>query len=179
MKWSICIAGKGGQGIIKLGECLAEAALLKGMNVVQTSIYTPEVRGGNSSTDIIISHKEIYYPLIEKIDILLAFNKNGYALNLDRICSGTLIIYDSDFISLPKSPKVIGIPFTDIAKKELKKAVFSNMIGLGVLVQITDIIYPEFVLKVIKKRIEKLTGNSIQAFLRGLEIGKEINEKAL
>ncbi len=178
MKWSICISGKGGQGIRKLGECLAEAALLKGMNVIQTSTYTPEVRGGTSGTDIIISKEEIYYPLAEKIDILLALNKNGYTLNLNRIYEKTLIIYDSDFILLPKSAKVIGIPFTDIAKRELKETIFSNMIGLGVLIQIAGIIHPEFVFKAIKKRIERLVDSNIQAFIRGLEIGKEIDEKA-
>ena len=178
MKWSICIAGKGGQGVRKVGECLAEAAILEGMEVVQVSQYTPEVRGGDSSTDIIISQREIYYPLIEKIDILLALNKNGYINNIPRIFNKTFIIYDSDLIQLPSSlSDKIGIPFEDIAKKELEKPILSNMIGLGVLVQITNIVHPENVLKVIKKRIEKFTEKNVQAFLKGLRIGKEIKER--
>lgn len=152
MRWSICISGKGGQGIKKLGECLAEAVLLKEMNVLQTSTFTPEVRGGDSSTHIIIGHEKIYYPFVEKVDVLLALNKNGYILNRNRIYEGTLVIYDSNLIVLPKSPKIIAVPFTDIAKKEIGKAIFSNMIGLGVLVQITDIVSDELVLEVLKKR---------------------------
>lgn len=181
MRCSICIEGKGGQGIIKVGECLAEAAILEGMNVVQTLRYTPEVRGGNSSTDIIISDKEIYYPIIEKIDILLALSENGYVNNLSRILDKTLLIYDSDIISLPSDlpNTMIGIPFEEVSKEELGRPIFSNMIGLGVLIQITNVVHPESVLSIIKKRISHLIEENIKAFLRGLELGREINEKGI
>ena len=77
------------------------------------------------------------------------------------------------------SPRVIGIPFQDIAKKELGKAIFSNMIALGLLVRVTDIVPAELVSKAIKKRTDRLTDNSIRAFRMGLELWRGLNEGAV
>ena len=55
----IRLSGSGGQGLITAGIILAEAALLDGLNVVQSQSYGPEARGGASKAEVIISNNEI------------------------------------------------------------------------------------------------------------------------
>lgn len=175
MKQSICIAGKSGQGIRKAGEILAKAGLLEGMNVIQTVHYTPEVREGESSTDVIISDNEIWYPFAKKLDVLIIFTENALKKNLKRIKKDTIIIYDSDHLSVFLHYSIkIGIPFIKLGS-EIKKAAFPNMIALGVLISITDLISPESLLKVLSNF--DIGEANISAFLKGIEIGKEYEKK--
>ncbi len=55
-------SGAGGQGMILLGVIYGEAAILDGLNAVQTQSYGPEARGGASQVEGVISRGEIFYP---------------------------------------------------------------------------------------------------------------------
>lgn len=62
----IRLSGSGGQGLLLCGIILAEAAILEGLNAVQTQSYGPEARGGASKSEVIISQSEIFLPKGEK-----------------------------------------------------------------------------------------------------------------
>jgi len=176
---SIRISGKGGQGVKTIGELLAEASVLEGLNAIQTAVYTPEVKGGSSSADIIISEKEIYYPLIRKIDILLAFTQNAVKYNLKKITPKSTIIYDSSHFALEKIPNVniIEVPFENISLKEFGKDVFFNIMALGFLISYIKIISPERVLDLISKKLKGSDEINTRLFFKGLELGKKYEKK--
>ena len=60
------LSGSGGQGVITMAILLAEAAVkYEGLVAVQSQSYGPEARGGATRSDVILSHKAIYYPKVE------------------------------------------------------------------------------------------------------------------
>jgi len=163
----IVLGGTGGQGLILAGQILADAAIKDGKNAIQTQSYGPEARGGSSKAEVIISDDEIDYPKVLKPDILLvmsqeAFNKYGNNLKED----GFLII-DTTFVrdNLPTGSKVFAAPYTRIAKDNLGKEMFANIVALGAIAAITGIVSKESLLKALFARIPAGT--------------EEVNQKAL
>ena len=59
-RYEIRISGTGGQGVVLAGIILAEAVgcWQEGRHVVQTVSYGPQVRGGLSSAELVISQEE-------------------------------------------------------------------------------------------------------------------------
>jgi len=66
------LSGSGGQGVILAAIIIADAAIEQGLNAIQTQSYGPEARGGASKAEVIISDKEIKYPKVINLNILLS-----------------------------------------------------------------------------------------------------------
>ena len=79
----------------------------------------------------------------------------------------SILVTDSLFVSkLPAhTGKVYELPITSSAKEILGKALFANIIALGALVKITNIVSEESLVKAVLNRVPKGT--------------EEINKKAL
>ncbi|MBO8183584.1 MAG: 2-oxoacid:acceptor oxidoreductase family protein [Archaeoglobus sp.] len=168
---NIRIAGRGGQGIIKLGLFLAEASVLEGKNVVQTQSYGPEARGGACRTDLIISNGEIDYPGLRRIDVFLVLDQEAYLKYSPILDEKSIVIYDSDLVKPDRAKHIaIGFPFTKKAIEDFGNPIFANIIAFGALVAITKIIKPETALYVLKKRLKKFQEENLNAFVEGYEL---------
>jgi len=168
---NIRIAGRGGQGIIKLGLFLAEASVLEGKNVVQTQSYGPEARGGACRTDLVISKDEIDYPGLRRIDIFLVLDQEAYVKYSPLLNKKSIVIYDSDLVKPGKADyKLIGFPFTKKALNEFGNTLFANIIAFGALVAITGIVKPETALYVLNKRLKRYNQENLKAFIEGYEM---------
>ena len=60
------IAGFGGQGVLLLGEVLAEAGLDAGLEVSWLPSYGPEMRSGTSNCHVRLSSETIDSPLVTR-----------------------------------------------------------------------------------------------------------------
>lgn len=140
-RYEIRLSGSGGQGLIIAGIILAEAAgIHDGKHVCQTQSYGPEARGGASKAEVVISDEEIDYPKAIKPDLLLAMNQSSCDLFFfDLKPTGTLVV-DSTFVKQLPTTRAVAIPFTHLARTELKKEMAANIIALGCLVRLTDIV---------------------------------------
>ena len=69
------IAGFGGQGVLLLGEILAEAGLDAGLEVSWLPSYGPEMRSGTSNCHVRLSREPIDSPLVTVPDVLVAMNE--------------------------------------------------------------------------------------------------------
>lgn len=141
---------------------------MRGKNVAQIQSYGPEARGGACRTDIVISDGEIDYPGLRRLDYFVVMHESAYRKYMHLIDDKTTVIYDS---SLANVGRGIGIPFTELSKKEFGSAMFANMIAIGTLCAIMDITIPE-VTSIIRKRMSKAEDN-VKAFMLGLEVGKK------
>jgi len=74
----IRIAGSGGQGIVTAGRVLAEAAILSGHRSTHSQAYGPQSRGGASRSDVVISDREIGFPLIESVGVFVALTGQAH-----------------------------------------------------------------------------------------------------
>jgi 2-oxoglutarate ferredoxin oxidoreductase subunit gamma len=172
---NVRIAGKGGQGIIKLGLFLAEASVLEGKNVVQTQSYGPEARGGACRTDLIISMNDIDYPGLRRIDVFLVMDQEAYLRYSPMLDERSIVIYDSDFVRPGKAKHVLfGFPFTKKAVEDFGNPIFANIIAFGTMVAVTGIVKPETAMFVLKKRLKKFQKENLNAFMEGYEMAKAL-----
>lgn len=143
----IKIAGFGGQGILLLGEALAESGMRAGYQVTWLPSYGPEMRGGTANCQVIISDGPIGSPLVSTPDVLIAMNRPSLERFEPDVKEGGLIIYNSSLIDIEpkrKNMEVIAIPATEIADK-LGDTRVANMVALGSYIAKTEILTREAV----------------------------------
>ena len=68
-------AGFGGQGILLMGQLLAEMGLREQMEVSWLPSYGPEMRSGSAHCYVTFSHERIGSPLISHPDVFVAMNE--------------------------------------------------------------------------------------------------------
>lgn len=142
MRREIRLAGRGGQGQILAGIILAEAALEAGLNAVQTQSYGPESRGGASRAEVIISDQEIDYPKLQNPDILLAMSPEAVEEYSADIVDEGLILVDSSLVDVnpDAGARIYRLPITSMAEEKLGRAIVANIVALGALVGLTDVV---------------------------------------
>ena len=166
-RYEIRLSGSGGQGLILAGIILAEAAsILEGRNAVQTQSYGPESRGGASKSEVVISSEEIDYPKVTCPDLLLVMTQEACDKYIGDLKKDGIAVLDTSLIErLPENGKYYGVPITKIAKESVGKAITANIVALGVLTAISNIVGRESLEKAVLARVPKGT--------------EEINRKAL
>lgn len=174
-RWEVCLAGSGGQGIISAGIILAEAAVLAGLNAVQTQSYGPESRGGASRAEVVLSDGEIDYAKSTRPDVLLAMTADACAKYAARTKAGGLLIVDDEVEPVPAGPyRMVRAPITRIATVELGRPIVANVVALGVLAALTEIVpvgvLEEAVLARVPKGTEELNRTALR---RGFEAGRQ------
>jgi 2-oxoisovalerate ferredoxin oxidoreductase beta subunit len=133
------VAGFGGQGVLLLGEVLAEAGLDAGLEVSWLPSYGPEMRSGTSNCHVRISREPIDSPLVASPNVLVAMNEPSLRKFDMHVRAGGWVIYNGE--EFPADCKredihVLALPFTHIAD-ELGDPRAANMVMLGALLEIT------------------------------------------
>lgn len=167
-RYDIRLSGSGGQGLILMGIILADAiGVYDGKFVAQTQSYGPEARGGSSKAEVVVSDVEIDYPKAMKLDLLLAMNQKScddYYMDLKP--DGILIV-DSTFVNQVPLQKAFRIPFTRIARENLKREMAANIVALGAIAKLTTIVSPKAIETAVLSRVpqgtEKLNRNALKA----------------
>jgi len=134
------VAGFGGQGVLLLGEVLAEAGLDAGLEVSWLPSYGPEMRSGTSNCHVRVSTQPIDSPMVTNPSILLAMNEPSLRKFHQSVRPGGWILCDAEaFPEDCQTPGVntLALPFTHFAH-DLGDARASNMVMLGALLEITD-----------------------------------------
>jgi 2-oxoisovalerate ferredoxin oxidoreductase beta subunit len=132
------VAGFGGQGVLLLGEVLAEAGLDAGLEVSWLPSYGPEMRSGTSNCHVRISRESIDSPLVSAPNVLVAMNEPSLRKFAATVLPNGWVLYNGD--SFPEEcarpdVHVLALPFTRIAD-ELGDGRAANMVMLGALLEI-------------------------------------------
>ena len=133
------MAGFGGQGVLLLGEVLAEAGLHAGLNVSWLPSYGPEMRSGTSNCHVRLAREPIDSPLVGHPDVLVAMNEPSLRQVLGQRAPGGWIIYNGE--TIPEECErddvhILARPFTHVAD-ELGDGRAANMVMLGALLEAT------------------------------------------
>lgn len=162
----IRLSGSGGQGLITAGIILAEAALMDGLNAIQSQSYGPEARGGASKAEVIISRDEIDYPKVSDCDILLSLTQMSCDKYVGQVKSGGTLIVD-DSVNKPSRSDItiISVPILSVASEKLNKPMVANIVALGVIYKVMKLISKESLEEAVLGRVPKGT--------------EELNKKAL
>jgi len=177
LRYEIRLSGSGGQGLILVGKVLAEAAAIyEGLNATQSQSYGPEARGGASRSEVIISDGDIDYPKAENIDILLALTQEAcdkYIKDLND--NGTLIVDSQMVKNIPDGNfKVVKLPIIRSASERLGKFIVANIVALGIIVKISNIVSLDSVQHAIRARVPKGTEDiNLKALNEGILLAEE------
>ena len=142
--------------MILAGRILSEAAcIFDTKKAVMTQSYGPEARGGASRAEVIISDSQINYPKVMQADILLAMTQEAldkYAKNLKP--QGLLIVDDTFIKDIPTHFKnIFKAPFSSLAVKLLDAPIIANIIALGALACVSDVVSRESLIKAVVARV--------------------------
>ena len=175
-RYEIRLSGSGGQGLLLGGIILAEGAINDGKNSIQTQSYGPEARGGASKSEVIISSEEIDFPKVRNCDILLSLTQKAYNEYSAGLKEDGILIVDSSVNAVKSGNiKLYSVPILDSAVKDLGKPMVTNIVALGVLVEITKVISKESLEKAVLDRVPKGTEElNRKALAKGYEIAKSL-----
>ena len=177
-RYEIRLSGAGGQGLILVGKILAEAAAIyEGKNATQSQSYGPEARGGASRSEVIISDDDIDYPKAVNLDFLLALTQESCDKYWKDLKSDGILLIDSEYVhTIPEGKfKVFGLEITKTASEKVGKTLVANIVALGVIIQLTNIISTEAVESAILARVPRGTEElNLKAFRIGLEEAKNL-----
>jgi len=159
VKWDIRFVGIGGQGIVLSSIILAHAAVLDGLNATQTQRYGAEVRGGEVYADVRISSEEIYAPVIDEADTIVGFIYSTLAKFINTLKNGGVLLIDSSTIhELPPTSRKISavyrVPAAKVAS-ELGDVRVANIVMLGALRELTNVVSEESLLKSIELHVPR------------------------
>ena len=180
-RYEIRFAGSGGQGIITAAIVLAEAAgVYEGKYVCQTQSYGPESRGGSSKAEVVVSEKAIDYPRAIKPDLLLAMNQESCDAYFSELKPDGLLVVDSTLVTQTPTSRVVAIPFTQIARKKLKKELVANMVALGAVGFLSQVVSLKSLEAALIARVPKGTEKlNRQALRAGIKAAQEFDMSGL
>lgn len=155
MKEELIIAGFGGQGVLSMGKILAYAALMDNLEVTWMPSYGPEQRGGTANVTVIISDSAISSPMLDNYDTAVILNQQSLDKFESKVKPGGTLIYDSYGIHKAPTRTDINIYRIDAmeATFEMENAKAYNMVVLGALLKIKNLLPIESVIKGLKKTL--------------------------
>jgi 2-oxoisovalerate ferredoxin oxidoreductase beta subunit len=170
---TIEVAGFGGQGVLLLGQLLAEMGMREGLEVSWLPSYGPEMRSGSAHCHVCLSKERIGSPLISHPDVLIAMNEVSLRKFAPAVAPEGLILYNHDTLpanlELPPA-RVISIPASEIADK-LGSAKAANIVLMGALLEEMQCLAPETALTVIGDKLRKAALLDINR--KALEAGRQ------
>jgi 2-oxoglutarate ferredoxin oxidoreductase subunit gamma len=169
------VAGFGGQGVILAGMVIGRAATIyDSKHVTLTQSFGPEARGSACSVQLIVSPEPVLYPYLTHADVLVAMSQEAYTKFAPGLKPGGLLLYEQDLIeigTLGTDIRAWGISATRLAE-ELGRKLVLNMVMVGFVTAMTEIITPEAARKSIAASVPKGTESlNTSAFQKGLEYG--------
>jgi len=172
------VAGFGGQGVLLLGEVLAEAGLDAGLEVSWLPSYGPEIRSGTSNCHVRLAGQPIDSPLVTEPNVLVAMNEPSLRKFYSSVCSDGWILYNGE--ALPddcerKDVHVLAHPFMHVAD-ELGDARVGNMVMLGALLEIAAVL-PEASIDAALRRLVK-NPRWVELDERALAQGRELYKES-
>jgi 2-oxoglutarate ferredoxin oxidoreductase subunit gamma len=137
----IVASGFGGQGVVRLGQVLGEAAVKQGLHVTMLKSHGTEMRGGYVRSQVVLSQDLIDSPMCENPDYFVALSLAAYNRFKDTVSDYGVIVYDPAFVDTidetrPCSQK--ALPAKQLALEHFGRPIFSNSIALGAMAKLLD-----------------------------------------
>lgn len=158
MDYSIKICGEAGQGIQTVGETLAKVFSRSGYHVFTHQDYESRVRGGHNFYQVRLADKPVSAPL-DKINILIAFDRESIPANEKRLAEYGRVIFDSSSTGKVEDPALpdsayMDIPFTTLAVEHGGNRIMANTVAIGAILGMLGMEL-EILFRIIKDTFEK------------------------
>lgn len=156
---TIKIAGFGGQGILLLGQMMAEMGMRESLEVSWLPSYGPEMRSGSAHCHVSLSHERIGSPLISHPQVLVAMNEISLRKFGPQVAPGGVIFYNRDRVPEDVTidqARIVCLPASEIAD-QLGSAKVANVVMLGAVLEETECLSPETAMLVIEDFVRNAT----------------------
>jgi 2-oxoisovalerate ferredoxin oxidoreductase beta subunit len=150
------VAGFGGQGVLLLGQLIAEMGMREHMEVSWLPSYGPEMRSGSAHCHVTLSHERIGTPLVSQPEVLVAMNEPSLRKFGGQVKAGGVLLYNGR--KLPEDLKFEGVtvacvPANEIAD-EIGSSKVANVVMMGALLEATDCLPITTALEVLRDLVE-------------------------
>lgn len=175
----INIAGFGGQGVLLLGQILAEMGMREGREVSWLPSYGPEMRSGSAHCYVCLSKERVGSPLVEHPDVLIAMNEISLRKFAGQVGPHGTILYNST--ALPAGFPVMQAPVFCVPAAEIADGLgttkAANMVLLGALLELTHALPKEISFAVLKSKVRN--AKLLEVDRRAIDAGMECVRKQL
>jgi len=177
------IAGFGGQGVLLLGQILAEMGMRAGREVSWLPSYGPEMRSGSAHCYICLSSERVGAPLVEHPDVLIAMNEISLHKFAKQVGPHGTVLYNSAKLPAgfpPQHAMIYCVPAAEIADR-LGTTKATNMVMLGALLELTHTLPKESAIALLKAKVrnQKLLDADCQAIDEGMQCLGQQRDAAL
>lgn len=145
-------AGFGGQGVVLCGFIFGKAAMFDGKNSIHTQSYGSASRGGLTTSDVVIEEGEIYDLVHDEVDVLAAMSQQSYDAYRGALVDGGSLFFESDLVTGAEDDhaRSFGLQATDIAFKEFGRKIIANMLMIGFVNEIAELVSRDSLLRTIE-----------------------------
>jgi 2-oxoglutarate ferredoxin oxidoreductase subunit gamma len=185
MYHDVVIAGFGGQGVLFMGNLLAEAGMEEGFHVTFMPAYGVEMRGGTANCNVIVSSQEVGSPITDSPLSGIIMNEASLIRFLPSIRKDGFLFYNSSLIpeeAISRSDiQVVPVPANDLAQK-VGNAQVASLVILGCFVEWTQVLpreaFPHALEEMISpKAREKFLPLNLAALEEGMAYARELKGK--
>ena len=154
MERRILCAGFGGQGVLAMGQMIAYAGMIENYQVTWMPSYGPEMRGGAANCSVVVADSDIGAPNIDTATDVVVMNQPSFDKFKDRVKEGgnlfinTSLVKEHEFSN--DKINIYHIPATGKAV-ELGNAKMANMVMLGSILEVTELVKLDSIIKAFEK----------------------------
>ncbi len=178
--FNIMVGGEAGQGVQSVGIILARTLAQGGLHVFADQDFESRVRGGHNFFRVRVSDNKVL-ALSEKLDVLVALNKETIALHNEELKTNGIIIFDEGETKFePTGAKYLSVPLRRLAEETAQNKLMTNTVAVGAVIGLTG--YDFSRLSVVLEREfarhgEKITRDNVVAARAGFDFVQERGER--
>ncbi len=174
MQREVQFAGFGGQGVMLMGQILAQAAMLEGFEVVWIPSYGPEMRGGTAYCTVVLGDRPIGSPIIRNPLHLVAMNRPSLEKFAPTVKPGGVIFVNASIIPVGSGRSDVDelrVPIVELAQ-ELGNVKTANIIALAAFVARSAVVPFESLERAVQAKFAE-KAKLIPLNLKALEVGRK------
>ena len=114
----VIIAGFGGQGVMLIGNLLAQAGMEHGLEVSFIPVYGAEMRGGTANCTVVLDEHPIGSPLVRVPMSTIILNEPSLTKFQPRLAANGVQIVNASLVAqnlLDAAKRTVYIPVNDMA----------------------------------------------------------------
>ena len=169
----VIIAGFGGQGVMLIGNLLAQAGMEHGLEVSFIPVYGAEMRGGTANCTVVLDEHPIGSPLVREPMSTIILNEPSLAKFQPRLAANGVQIVNASLVAqnlLDAAKRTVYIPVNDMAH-ELGNVKMANMVALGAWLKATGALPLNVVQEALNRVVSAHYAKLISANAKALEQG--------
>lgn len=181
----LAMVGSGGDGVVTMGDMVAQAGAKVGLHVMKVEAYGPQIRGGESSCTVRLSADPIFAQG-DFVQVLVVFNWRDFSRFRGELIAAdnAVVLYEASDdtphdevdLGVEGNLRFIPVPFIELAKESAGTTLAKNIVTLGILAGGFGL-PKEYLEKAIAYKFSKKKAEVLDVNLKGFRAGVEYASK--